>query len=178
LNRKERQSSEFRIEPLAIEHERQGFLCGVEALDRYIRTQASQDVRRHAAAVFVITTDGKAIAGFYTLSAHMVKLDDVPTALAKQLARYPSMPATLLGRLAVSVAHRGQGIGQLLLFDALRRALLNTSQIASSAVVVDAKDEAARSFYLHHEFIPLATQPNRLIYPMKSIERLFVPRQV
>jgi GNAT superfamily N-acetyltransferase len=173
LNPENRGAVEYRVDPLAAGHDRESFSCGVEALDRYIRAQASQDVRRHAAAAFVITPDGKAIAGFYTLSAHLVHLDDLPAGLAKRVPRYPNVPATLLGRLAVSREHRGQGIGQLLLFDALRRALLNTSQVASSAVVVDAKDEAARSFYLHHEFIPLITQPNRLIYPMKSIALLF-----
>jgi predicted GNAT family N-acyltransferase len=94
-----------------------------------------------------------------------------------ELSRYPNVPATFLGRLAVSTAYRGQGIGQLLLLDALRRALLNANQVASSAVVVDAKNEGARNFYLHHEFIALATQPNRLIYPMKAVALLFGTRE-
>lgn len=166
-------TAEFVVESLASVHDRDGFSCGVEILDQYIRTQASQDIRRHTAAVFVITPDRKTIAGFYTLSAHMLKLPDLPVALAKKLPRYPNVPATLLGRLAVNTAYRGQGIGQLLLLDALRRALRNSSTVASAAVVVDAKDDAARQFYLHHEFIPLASARNRLIYSMNSIALLF-----
>jgi predicted GNAT family N-acyltransferase len=121
----------------------------------------------------VITPDSKAIAGFYTLSAHMLKLPELPAAVTKKLPRYPNVPATLLGRLAVSSAYRGQRIGQLLLLDALRRALGNSVAVASAAVVVDAKDDAARQFYLHHDFIPLAVETNRLIYTMNSIALLF-----
>lgn len=87
--------------------------------------------------------------------------------------QWPNVPATLLGRLAVSENFRGQGIGELLLLDALQRALGNIREVASAVVVVDAKDERARGFYLRHDFVPLPTQPNRLFYPTKTIEQLF-----
>lgn len=163
----------YRIESLSVKHDRAAFSCGVEALDRYLEKQAGQDVSRRVAAVFVITPDGTTIAGFYTLSAHLVNLADLPERVAKKLPRYPNVPATLLGRLAVSENFRGQGIGELLLLDALQRALGNTREVASAVVVVDAKDERARGFYLRHDFIPLPTQPNRLFHPMKTIEKLF-----
>ena len=163
----------YRIESLSVKHDRAAFSCGVEALDRYLQKQAGQDVSRRLAAVFVITPDGTTIAGFYTLSAHLVNLADLPENVAKKLPRYPNVPATLLGRLAVSENFRGQGIGELLLLDALQRALGNTREVASAVVVVDAKDERARGFYLRHDFIPLPMQPNRLFYPMKTIEKLF-----
>lgn len=83
------------------------------------------------------------------------------------------MPATLLGRLAVSKEFRGRGIGELLLLDAFKRVLVNAREVASAAVVVDAKDERARDFYLRHDFVPLSSQPNRLFYPVKTIEKLF-----
>lgn len=163
----------YQIEPLSVKHDRAAFSCGVEALDRYLQKQAGQDISRRVAAAFVITPDGTTIAGFYTLSAHLVNLADLPENVAKKLPRYPNVPATLLGRLAVSENFRGQGIGELLLLDALQRALGNTREVASAVVVVDAKDERARGFYLRHDFIPLPTQPNRLFYPMKAIEKLF-----
>jgi ribosomal protein S18 acetylase RimI-like enzyme len=164
---------QYRTEPLSAKHNRASFSCGVAALDNYLKKQASQDVSKRVAAAFVITPDGETIAGFYTLSAHVVSLSDLPANVAKKLPRYPAVPATLLGRLAVSNDFRGRGIGELLLLDAFRRTLANTREVASAVVVVDAKDDRAREFYLRHDFIPLPAQPNRLFYPVKTIEKLF-----
>jgi len=165
----------YRTEPLRSQHKRTDFSCGVEPLDRYLQRQAGQDISKRVAAVFVLTPDGETIAGYYTLSAHVVNLADLPDNIAKKLPRYPNVPATLLGRLAASVNWRGQGVGELLLLDAFRRVLLSTREIASALVVVDAKDETARNFYLHHDFIPLPSQPNRLFYTVNDIEKLFSP---
>ena len=164
---------QLRCEPLGSKHNRAAFSCGVTALDRYLQKQARQDVSKRVAAVFVLTPDGVKIAGYYTLSAHVVNLGDLPANVARKLPRYPNVPATLLGRLAVSTDFHGQGLGELLLMDALHRVLASTREIASAMVVVDAKDETARAFYLHHDFIPLPAQPNRLFYPVKTIEKLF-----
>ena len=165
--------AQYRIESLGEKHDRASFSCGVEALDRYLQKQAGQDIAKKVAVVFVITPDGEQIGGFYTLSAHVVKLSDLPENVAKKLPRYPDVPATLLGRLAVSKDYQGQGIGDLLLVDAFRRALANAREIASAVILVDAKDDRARRFYLRHGFIPLPSQPNRLFYPLKTIEKLF-----
>lgn len=165
-----------RIEPLGDKHDRSRFSCGVEALDRYLQKQASQDIAKKVAAAFVITPDGKAIAGFYTLSAHVVRLAELPADVARKLPRCPNVPATLLGRLAANHHLRGRGIGELLLMDAFRRVLANTLEIASALIVVDTKDERARNFYLRHDFIPLPSQPNRLFYPVRAIEKLFASR--
>jgi len=171
--KEERDDSAYRIEPLGDRHARAEFSCGVEALDRYLQKQAGQDMAKSVAAVFVITADGSKIAGFYTLWAHVVSLADLPGDVAKKLPRYPNVPATLLGRLAVSNDFRGRGVGELLLLDAFRRVLKNSREVASAAIVVDAKDDRARDFYLRHDFIPLPAQPNRLFYPVKTIEKLF-----
>jgi ribosomal protein S18 acetylase RimI-like enzyme len=170
---KKHDETRYRIEPLSVKHDRAAFSCGVEALDRYLQKQAGQDISRRVGAAFVITPDGTTIAGSYTLTAHLVNLADLPENVAKKLPGYPNVPATHLGRLAVSENFRGQGIGELLLFDALERAFGNTREVASAVVVVDANDERARGFYLGHDFIPLSTQPNLLFFPMKPIEKLF-----
>lgn len=168
---------QYRIESLGDQHKRADFSCGVEALDRYLQKQAGQDASKHVAAVFVITPNGETIAGFYTLSAHAISLSDLPDNIAKKLPRYPNVPATLLGRLAVSKDFRGRNIGELLLLDAFKRVLANTREVASTVVAVDAKDERAREFYLRHDFIVLPSQPNRLFYPVKTIEKLFGARR-
>ncbi len=111
------------------------------------------------------------MAGYYTLSATNVALVDLPPAFAKRLPRYPVLPATLLGRLAVHRQRRGEGFGELLLFDAFSRAL--RSEIASYALVVDAKDEAAQAFYERYRFLKLPSAGRRLFLPLAEIAALF-----
>lgn len=164
---------EYRIEPLSNHHNRTDFSSGVEALDNYLKRQAGQDIRKRVAAVFVLTTDGRTVAGYYSLCSHTIRLTDLPNQFVWKLPRYPVVPATLLGRLAVSASFRSQGIGRLLLLDAFHRVLSTTQNIASAMVVVDAKDEMARNFYLHHQFTPLPDHPNRLFFAVADIERLF-----
>jgi GNAT superfamily N-acetyltransferase len=153
-------------------HDRSRFRCGVEALDRYLRVQAGQDARRRVAAPYVLLEPpSPMVIGFYTLSNTAIQATDLPAALVKRLPRYPLLAATLLGRLAVDILRRGEGLGTLLLLDALRRCL--RSETASLAVVVDAKDEAAVAFYEGHDFLRLSDLPNRLFKPMREIEALF-----
>jgi len=163
----------YRIEPLGSNHERAAFSCGVPELDSYIRQQAGQDLKRKLAAVFVLAADNQAIAGFYTLSARSILASELPPDIEKKLPRYP-LPVTLLGRMAVARSLQGKGLGELLLFDALDRALRGSRHVASWAVVVDAK-AGARDFYLNHDFLPLPSQPGRLFLPMKTIETMFEP---
>jgi len=125
------------------------------------------------AAVFILTPDGKKIAGYYTLSSYVVKLDEIPEEIAKKLTRMQEIPATLLGRLARSIEFRGQGIGEILLVDALKRALQNSAHVASWAVIVDAKDERTAEFYKHYGFVPFPSKPNRLFLPMRSVHKMF-----
>lgn len=161
------------FEPLGQKHDRAAFSCGVEALDTYLQKQASQDAKKHAAAPFVLTPDGKTISGYYTLSQYAIDLGDVPEEVAKKLPRYPAVPATLLGRLAVSTDFRGKGLGEKLLMDALYRSLKLSEQIASTGVVVDAKDEATRAFCRKYGFIELPKINKRLFLPIGTIEKLF-----
>jgi GNAT superfamily N-acetyltransferase len=155
----------FIIEPLGPSHDRTEFTCGVDALDRYFREQAGQDVRRRATACFVareIATNR--IAGFYTLAAAGVLLAQMPARLAKRLPRHPAVPVARLGRLAVADAWHGRKLGGALLWDAIERA--SRSEVAVYALVVDAKDEQAESFYLHHGFVPFGDTPGTLLLPL------------
>lgn len=161
------------LEPLAKKHEREGFSCGSEPLDRYLKHHASQDAKRQVAAPFVLVTADNKVIGYYTLSAFSVTLPELPQAQIRKLPNYPVVPATLLGRLAVDQNHRGLGLGDHLLMDALYRSHRATSQIASYAVVVDAKDNAALDFYKKYDFIQFFNHPNRLFLPMNVIGKLF-----
>lgn len=161
----------FRVEPLSPDHDRSRFECRVEPLDRYFRTQAGQDARKNVAAPFVLVLSDGTIAGFYTLAATSVRLSELPASTARNLPRYPLVPATLLGRLAVDHRHQAKGYGRFLLADALYRAC--QSEIAAFAVVVDAKDAHARRFYERESFLPLPDQPMKLFRPLADIRPLF-----
>jgi GNAT superfamily N-acetyltransferase len=165
-------SSGLRIAPLAETHDRAEFTCGVESLDRYLQTQAGQDVRRRANAVFVLNerTEPRRILGYYTLCAMAIARGEVPEAARKHIPRYPLVSATLIGRLAVARDRQAQGLGALLLAHALRRAYDSASSVGSSVVVVDALDEAAAAFYAAHGFVRLLDSP-RLLLPMRAIAR-------
>lgn len=157
----------FRIELLASEHKRSNFSCGVDALDRYLREQASQDMRRRATSCYVaIDTSTSALAGYYTLAAAGIPLTDVPVELVKKLPRYPSVPVALLGSLAVDRAYQGKNLGAALLGNAIQRSL--RSEIAVSAIVVTAKDEQAEAFYRHHNFLNFGSLPRQLILHLSS----------
>jgi ribosomal protein S18 acetylase RimI-like enzyme len=161
------------IELLGGKHNRAAFSCGVEALDSYLHKQAGQDARTLAAVPFVATADGQTIAGYYTLSQFAIGLDVIPEDVAKKLPKYPMVPATLLGRLAVSTEFRGQRVGETLLMDALNRSLGSSKQVASAGIIVDAKDESAAAFYRKYGFIELPKIEKRLFLPMGTVEQLF-----
>lgn len=160
-----------RVEILGPQHDRASFESGVEPLDRYFRTQAGQDARKNMAAPFVLVLPDGVVAGYYTLSSTAVNVGDWPAQTVKKLPRYPLIPATLLGRLAVDRRHQGNGYGRFLLADALFRSV--RSEIASFAVIVEAKDEGARRFYERESFLPFPDQPLKLFLPMADIAELF-----
>jgi GNAT superfamily N-acetyltransferase len=128
----------------------------VEPLDRYFQTQAAQEARRKIAAPFVLVLKDGSLAGYYTLSSTAVRLPELPEAVVRKLPRYPLIPATLLGRLAVDHRYQGRGYGRFLL-----------------AVNVDAKNEGAKRFYERESFLPFPDQPMKLFRPMADIEALF-----
>lgn len=158
----------FRIVPLdSHKHPRGSFCSASEPLNRYLREQATQDMRRRVAACFVALSEDEHIAGFYTLAATGVLLSGLPESTQKQLPRYPTVPAVLLGRLAVGQAFVGQGLGSALLADALHRAA--HSDIAAFALVAIAKDESAAGFYRYHGFIALPDSPLTLFLPLSQV---------
>lgn len=113
------------------------------------------------------------IAGYYTLSAYSIRLTELPEALARRFPKYPLLPATLRGRLAVSRRYRGQNLGRFLLVNALRRSWRTTADVASIGVVAEAINDAARGFYLSQEFTAVTGHPDKLFMAMTTIEKAF-----
>ena len=164
--------SEFVCQRLGKQHDRKRFDCGVPVLNDYLARIASQDVRRKAAAVFILTPQSEParIAGFYTLCSTSIELTAVPASLSKQLTRYPEVPAILIGRLARDVAF--PGVGSLLISDALTRCVRVASEIAASVIVVDSKNDAATRFYTKFGFVSVPKLSGRMFLPMATAEKL------
>jgi predicted GNAT family N-acyltransferase len=141
-------------------------------LDRYIREQAGQDIRRRISNCFVAVEAGSAmIAAYYTLSASSIPLDSIPSEQVRRLPRYPVLPATLIGRLAVDTRFQGRQIGSALIVDALRQSV--RAAPASFTLLVDAMDERTAGFYRRHGFMPLASRPLSLFLPIATALKLF-----
>ena len=158
------------IEPLNRTHNRTGFQCGVKALDRYLKKQAKQDIKRRIGRVFVATKpdNPKVVIGYYTLSTLSIELNQLPEKLARKLPKHP-VPAALIGRLAVRDFAQGQGVGKMLLADAIKRTLAVSDQIAIYAITVDAVNEKAKGFCEQFGFTRLSDDNPRLFLPLKSI---------
>ena len=157
------------IEALSRRHDRGSFSSAAEPLDRYLRRQAMQDVRRDVASVFVAIERGSgAVHGFYTLSMAAVALDRLPERLARKMPRYPTLPAVRLGRLAVHRAAQGRRLGTHLLMDAMARSL--RSEVAWAAFLVEALDERVRGFYEPFGFRSFEDDPTHLFLMRRTIE--------
>lgn len=160
-------ASTFRIEALSSAHDRSAFASGSEPLDKYLRVQASQDIKRRVATCFVaISASKQEIVGYYTLTATSIALDAVSEEIKRKLPRYPVVPAALLGRLAVSKQCQGKGLGSGLLADALLR--VAHTELGIFAMLVDAKDEYAQRFYEHFGFTRIVGHDRRLMLPIAT----------
>lgn len=157
----------FRVETLTDKHDRTAFHCGEVILDRYLLTQATQDVRRRVANCFVaIEVATGRVAAYYTLSAASIPLTDLPADISKRLPRYPTVPAVRIGRLAVDQEYQGRGLGAALLADAAN--WLMGADAATFTLLVDAKNEDAVSFYRRFGFRPLVSLPRTLFLPLAT----------
>ena len=166
---------QMRFEPLDKHHDRAAFSCVKHpALDVFLKTQALQQARKMYAAtdVLVRAKDPDTIIGYYSLSSTSVLLDRMPATLASRLPRYPNIPATLLGRLAVDHRFQGQGNGPQLLVDALMRSYISGKTIGSAAIIVDAIDDDARRFYEKYGFVTFEDDPYQLFLAMTAADEL------
>lgn len=158
------------ITELASHHRRGDFTCGEPSLDAYIQRYAKQDAKRNVSKVFVASRldDPGKILGYYTISAGSIETPQLPVGIQKRLPKYP-VPVALLGRLAIGREHQGEGLGKILLADALKRVVQASEILGVYAVVVDALHDRARVYYEQFGFIPFPDQPLRLFLPLETI---------
>ena len=167
-------SIRFAIEPLTKGHKRADFTCGNERIDSYFHRTVWQDVKRNYATCFIardIATNR--LAGFYTLSSSNVPLQEVPEPLAKKLPRYPTVPSVLIGWLGRHSDYAGQGLGEALLFDAIKT--VASASIGAHAIFAAAIDDKAAAFYAALGFTPLTRRSRTLYLPIATAVGLLAP---
>lgn len=162
----------FRLEPLGKGHDRSLFCCGEDALDRYLQTQVTQDIRRRIANCFVaVETVTSSIGAYYTISAASIPLVDLPLDETERLPRYPTVPAVRIGRLAVDRRFQGRGLAAALLADSIARTL--KADAAAFTLLVDARNDGAVAFYQRFGFRVLASQPRTLFLSVATALKIF-----
>ncbi len=150
-------------------HDRDGFDCGSEALNRFLKQTARQHIQKGISRtfVFVDTNQPEKIIGFFTLTLCEIRVEKLPLRFNKKYPRI--IPSLKLARLAVNTANQRQGIGQALLFEAMKRALVVAENARGIGLFVDAKDEFARTYYERYGFINLQNTPLELFLPLSTI---------
>jgi GNAT superfamily N-acetyltransferase len=167
-------SGKYIVELLDIEkHDDAAFSSGVAPLDDYLKTQAARAAKRRIAVTYVLCEqDSTSIIGYYTLGSASIETTYLPEDLTKRLPRYNAFPAILISRLAIDQQYRGQGFGALLLVNALKRCLKLSKEVATMAILIDAKDETAARFPEKYGFRRLPDRPDTLYIPMAEIQGL------
>lgn len=161
------------IHLLTSAHRRDGFNCGEVALNEFLLRQSGQLQKRGIGKTYVATAgDGVSVIGFVTASAGQITTSSL--AGQSKLPRYPA-PILRIGRLAMDARHQGRGIGQDLLAFALRLAVDFSQQVGLYAVVVDAKHDKAKSFYMKLGFIATQDNPLCLYLPISTLEQSVRP---
>jgi predicted GNAT family N-acyltransferase len=162
----------YAIERLDGTHSRDGFSCGKEPLDKFLTTQAYQDQKKNISTTHVLIVAGtKDVVGYVTLATTEIPVANLPES-ARRITRYESIPAILLGRMAIDSRHQRKRLGEFLLKYALSRSLEISQTIGCNALVVDAKDENSKKFYLKYGFVALSDRLLHLYLPIATIARL------
>lgn len=155
---------------LATSHDVLGFNCGNPVLTSWLQTTAGQHQKKSISKTYVLVNDAapNVVLGYYALAIRaMTPNAELPAAMAKRLPR--EVPGITLARLAVGLAEQGNGYGEILLIDAMRRVRAVAVEVGGYAVFVDAKDAGAADFYRKYAFTPFASDPLTLFMPIASI---------
>ena len=151
--------------------QRRSFSCGVIALDDYFKQFAKGNHTKNIGKTFVLLKDNNTVIGYYTTSMGCVDFLTLPQELRTRLSKYP-IPVARIARLAVDIKNQGQGWGEFLLVDALKRIRSAASVVAAFGVIVDAKDEKAKAFYTRYGFMSFPDNKLCLFLPIDSIPNL------
>lgn len=168
-------AADFVIEKLAKTHDLARFDCGNDALTLWLKRFAWTNVQNDAARVYVAHRGDNIVVGYHALAAGSVSRDEAPERVGRGLAAHP-VGVIVLGRLGVDRVEQGKGLGASLLQDALLRAAQAAETIGVRAVLVQAMDATARSFYLRFGFSPSPIDEMRLMLLMKDLRAFLKSR--
>lgn len=164
---------QYEIHILDKSFDRENFDCGSPELNDFLKTKARQNQSAGFNKTFVAIANGdksKKVLGFYSLSMAELDFSSLPSELTKKLPKHP-VPVARMGRLAVDNSIKGSGLGKLLLVDAMKRILAASESVGVYAMLVDAKDETSKNFYLNYGFIPLTIDSMTLFLPLASFPK-------
>jgi GNAT superfamily N-acetyltransferase len=161
----------FRLEPLRREHRRKQFRCGQVAVDDWLATKALQNQQKHLSSTKVLLNAADEIAGYYTLAMGQVDFGDLPAEICKRLPKR-FLPVAVLAWLGVHDDFHGQGLGKLLLAQALADCYHAGQSFAFVAVLLDCIDETAKAFYQKWNFAELPGHPLKLFLSAAQLEAM------
>jgi GNAT superfamily N-acetyltransferase len=161
----------FPLERLHRGHPREQFHCGERPVDDWLLTKALQHQEKHLSVTKVLLDDAGAIAGYYTLATAQVDFGELPADVTKRLPRR-MLPVVVLAWLGENAARQGQGLGRLLLAQALRDSYEAGQTFAFVAVILDCRNDAAKAFFQHWDFAELPGHPYRLFLTAKRLEAM------
>lgn len=155
----------LRVEPLRQSHNRNGFDCGNPELNQWFQRTARQHASKGVSRTFVAVEPDQpeAVVGFFAMNGAEIGTHNLPTSLQKRLP--DRVPATYLGRLAVSENHQHKGVGSFLLFEAITRAEESIKNVGGVGLVVESKPDAV-AFYEKFDFVQMADNPQHLFLPL------------
>jgi len=165
--------SQWQVRPLDKKHDRSGFDCGEPSLNIYIRERAGQHARKDISRTFVAVSPGdRIVQGYYTLATGSIKFESMPPKQRKGLPSEYPIPTAYLVRLAVDKRYQRKGLGGVLLYDAMARAVRAADDMGIHAFMVQAVSDPAKTFYIQHGFAPVEDDPLHLFVTTKVVRKL------
>jgi GNAT superfamily N-acetyltransferase len=158
----------YLAEPLGEHHDLAQFDCGNGELNEWVRLHA-RTATGQGTRTYVVIDDLQAVVGYFAIAPHTIDREVLPRSQGRGAPR--QIPAVLLAKLALDRRLQGQGLGSELLVAALTTIVRAAQRVGGKMVVVDAIDDTAARFYLHHEFIPIPDNPRRLVRKLSTIAR-------
>ncbi len=170
----------FTIQPFDPKaHDRTAFSCGVPQIDNYLKLTAKKGSKADVVRVWVIVATDNKIAGFYGINMHAIDVKEMPAAYAKKAMKHGTLPAAFIAMIGVDETQQGNGIGSVLMADALSRIARVSNDIGTCVVVLDVFDDGdadtvarRKTYYEEFGFIALPDQPLRLFMPVQTAREL------
>lgn len=156
----------FSVEPLG-DHDLEGFDCGNEELSDWLKQHAANATKQGTRTYVLIAEETSSVVGYFSIAPHLLERDEAPKKIGRGAPK--RIPAVLLAKFAIDRTEQSKGLGSEFLIRALERIVEAARTGGGKVLVVDAIDDAAASFYEHHDFEPIPENPRRLVRKLSSV---------